>query len=58
MPGIVLFTSLEVWGGTSLFFSLLLLLGVRSLRRALPPPPREWPPICILRPCEGSEPGV
>ena len=58
MPGIVLFTSLEVWGGTSLFFSLLLLLGVRSLRRALPPPPHKWPPICILRPCEGSEPGL
>ena len=58
MPGVLLKTSLEVWGGTSLFFSLLLVLGVLRLRKALPAPPRQWPPIVILRPCEGNEPGL
>ena len=58
MPGVLLKTSLEVWCGTSLFFSLLLVLGVWRLRRTLPAPPREWPPIVILRPCEGNEPGL
>jgi len=58
MLGVVLKTCLEVWGGTSLFFSLLLVLGVLRLRKVPPSPPREWPPIVILRPCEGSEPGL
>lgn len=51
-------TGLEVWAGTSLFFSLLLLVGILRLRRTPPDPPPSWPAIVILRPCEGSEPGL
>ncbi len=51
-------TSLEFWAGTSLFFSLLLLVGVVRLRRTPKAPPPVWPSIVILRPCEGSEPGL
>lgn len=58
MLGVVLKTSLEVWGGTSLFFSLLLVVGIVRLRKSRPEPPAQWPPIVILRPCEGSEPGL
>jgi ceramide glucosyltransferase len=58
MLGVVLKTSLEVWGGTSLFFSLLLVVGILRLRKSCPTPPAQWPPIVILRPCEGNEPGL
>lgn len=51
-------TSLEIWAGTSLFFSLLLLVGVLRLRQTHPAHPPEWPSIVILRPCEGSEPSL
>lgn len=54
----VIQTSLEVWAGTSLFFSLLLLFGVLRLRKTPPGPPPAWPAIVVLRPCEGDEPGL
>jgi ceramide glucosyltransferase len=49
----------EVWAGTSLFFTLLLLLGLARLRsRAHSPFQKPWPSLLILRPCEGAEPGL
>jgi len=57
--GAVLSTASEVWAGAALFFTLLLLAGVWRLRHQPPPPlPRKWPPIALLRPCEGAEPGL
>ena len=52
-------TAIEVWASASLFFTALLLVGVgRLYRQPLPPPPRHWPPIALLRPCEGAEPDL
>lgn len=49
----------EVWAGTSLFFTLLLLLGLARLHaRAHSPLLQPWPSLLILRPCEGAEPGL
>lgn len=52
-------TLAEVWAGTALGFSAVLLLGVWRLeRRPRPPAPAQWPALVLLRPCEGSEPGL
>lgn len=52
-------TSFEVCCGSALFFTLLLLGGLWRLRRRRPaPPPAAWPPLAILRPCEGAEPDL
>lgn len=52
-------TAFEVCCGSALFFTLLLLGGLwRLRRRRSPPPPAAWPPLAILRPCEGAEPDL
>jgi ceramide glucosyltransferase len=52
-------TAIEVCGGSALFFTLLLLLGLWRLRcQPRAPSPPEWPALALLRPCEGSEPGL
>jgi ceramide glucosyltransferase len=57
--GEVLVTAAHVWVCAALFFTLLLLGGVWRLRRRPPPPPPPvWPPIALLRPCEGAEPDL
>ncbi|HRI53948.1 MAG TPA: glycosyltransferase, partial [Pseudomonadota bacterium] len=43
----------------ALFFTLMLLYGLwRLRRRPQPAPPDTWPPIALLRPCEGAEPDL
>ncbi len=54
-----LHTAVEVWASAALFFTALLLVGVwRLYRQPSPPAPEIWPPIALLRPCEGAEPDL
>ncbi len=49
----------HVWTCAALFFTLMLLYGLwRLRRRPAPAPPPTWPPIALLRPCEGAEPDL
>jgi cellulose synthase/poly-beta-1,6-N-acetylglucosamine synthase-like glycosyltransferase len=49
----------HVWTCAALFFTLMLLFGLwRLRRRPAPAPPPTWPPIALLRPCEGAEPDL
>ena len=58
-PVPVVRTAIEVCGGSAVFFTLLLLLGLWRVRRQpRAAAPTEWPALAILRPCEGSEPGL
>lgn len=58
-PALAVRTAIEVCGGSAVFFTLLLLLGLWRVRRQpRAPAPKEWPALAILRPCEGGEPGL
>lgn len=49
----------HVFTCAALFFTLMLLCGLwRLRRRPQPAPPGTWPPIALLRPCEGAEPDL
>lgn len=48
----------EICCGVNLGFTGTLLLGLWRLWRREMPPPVAAPPLCILRPCEGDEPGL
>lgn len=48
----------EICCGVNLGFTATLLLGLWRLDRRAPPPSAVLPPLCILRPCEGDEPGL
>jgi ceramide glucosyltransferase len=54
----VLRTLIEVWAGTNVGFTATLLVGVYRLARRPRPELQSTPAICILRPCEGDEPGL
>lgn len=47
----------EIACGVNLGFTTTLLFGLWRLSRR-PSPPVAAPPLCILRPCEGDEPGL
>ena len=60
-------TLTEVWGGVNVGFTAMLLWGLHDLQRGwtqarLTAGPStaatQTPPIAILRPCEGDEPGL
>jgi len=54
----ILRTVIEVWGGVNLGFTATLLLGLWRLGRKKVPAAASAPPLVILRPCEGDEPGL
>jgi ceramide glucosyltransferase len=57
LPG-VLKTIVEVWAGCNVGFTGSLLYGLFRLSRRPLPRRGASPPLCLLRPCEGDEPGL
>lgn len=50
--------ALQVACGTAAGLTLVTLLSLALLRRRPPPAPERWPPLLLVRPCEGADDGL